>query len=170
MSLREDALRTAVLKTLADDVTDAIGTAKDGIREPMLDAGIKSLSAKLADGTEVASLTLAGGGAVPRITDPDAFLRWVQANHPGETETVVREGYRKKILDAAKREGRAVDPVSGEVIPGIEFTAGTPYVSVAFAKGHTPGREAIRAAWVAGEIDLRELVALPAPNGNGATA
>jgi hypothetical protein len=171
MSLASDALRTAVLKTLADDVDDAVTGGKGNLAAIMKELGIKSLTAKLDDGTEVATLTLAGGASSPRVANPREFLAWVQETHPGETEVVVRDGYKKKLLDLAKKEGRAVDPVSGEVVPGIEFSPGSQYVSVSFAKGRIPGRDAIRDAWANGGIDLREMIALPAaPTGSEAAA
>ena len=168
MNLPEESLRAAVLKTLADDVGSAVTDGKDSLRPVMEDLGIKSLAARLPDGREVATLTLAGGTASPRITDPGKFLAWVKEAHPTETEVIVRPDYAKTLLDQIAKAGRPVDPRSGEVVPGVEFEATTKYVSVTFAKGDTDGREHIRRAYRDGVIALPDVLALPAA-GNGAT-
>jgi hypothetical protein len=162
VSLADDALRTAVLKTVADDIGDAITTGKDGLRTVMQDTGIEKLAARLPDGTKVASLPLVGGEPSPRITDVAAFEAWVKANRPDETEVIIRDSYKNAVLAAAKTAGRAVDPASGEVIPGITFEPTTPYVKVDFAAGDIGGREHIRRAWRDGVISLPQVLELPA--------
>jgi hypothetical protein len=169
MTARDDALRTAVLKTLADDIGDAITTGKGGLLEYMQAEGIEKLAARLPDGTRVASLPVAGGEPSPRITDVAAFEAWVKANHPGETEVIIRDSYKKAVLADAKKAGRAVDRTSGDVIPGITFEATTAYVKVDFAAGDPDGRELIRRAWRDGVIELPAMVELPGGSGNGAT-
>jgi hypothetical protein len=166
MGLPEDALRDVTLKTLADDVTEAIKTGRSDLKTVMQDMGIKSLSARLPDGTQVATLTLAGGQEAPRITDPAKFLAWVQQAHPGETETIVRPGYTEALLKAMKESGRAVDPRTGEVVPGVEFAATEPYITPSFSKTGRGGREAIRRAWRVGAISLPSLLGLPSGNGD----
>ena len=168
MSLPEESLRAAVLKTLADDVGSAVTDGKDSLKPVMEDLGIKSLAAKLPDGREVATLTLAGGAPSPRITDPGKFLAWVKKVHPTETEVIVRPDYVKTLLEQMANAGRPVDPKSGEVVPGVEFGATTRYVSVTFAKGDTDGRERIRRAYRDGVIALPDVLALPVGE-NGAT-
>lgn len=168
MSMAADALRDVILKTLADDVEAAIKTGRDDLKARMGDESIKSLSAKLPDGTPVATLTLAGGKKAPRITDPAKFLAWVQAEHPTETETIVRPGYQEALLKQIADAGRVVDPRTGGPVPGVEFHDTTPYLTPSFARGDVPGRERIRRAWRDGVIDLREVLELPAPpNGSG---
>lgn len=162
MSIPEDSLRVAVFKTLADDVTDAGQVIRDGLVEAMRALRVKSLSAELPDGTEVATLTLAGGSAVPKVTDPGRFLAWVQQAHPTETEVIVRPDYQKTLLEAMKKAGRPVDPRTGETVPGVEFEKTTQYLTPSFAKGDIDGREHIRRAYRDGVITLPDVLALPA--------
>lgn len=164
MKLSDLALRIAALKTLADDVSDAIAGAKTALEKAMQDAGADRTAAKLPDGTKVASLPLAGGEAKARVTDPAALLAWVQKVHPEEVIQSVNPEYVKKLLAAADANGAAVDS-GGEVVPGIEFKPTTPYVSVNFTRGVTPGRTGrglIREAWHTGQLEVRDLLALPA--------
>ena len=159
--LPEDALRTAILKVLADDVMTALNGGKAELEGLMEGLGVRSLTAKLPDGTGVATLTRAGGKTAPRITSPAKFLAWVQEAHPAEVEPVVRDGYRTSLLAAMAKAGRPVDPATGEAVPGVEMATGSPYVSVKFASGDVPGRELVRRAWRDGAISLPSLLELP---------
>ena len=78
---------------------------------------------------------------------------------------MVRPAFTKAVLDAADRHGAAVTP-DGEAIPGIGLAPASPYLSVTFVKGAAPGaggRDLIRQAWRGGGLDVRDLIALPAP-------
>lgn len=165
MNLRDFALRAAVLKALADRVEAALKDAKAALKGGMEGSGADRVSAALPDGTKVASLPLAGGGMKPKVTDPDAFALWVARNYPGEMVPAVRPSYVDAVLKRAADDGVAVDPATGEAIPGVAFVEATTYVSVNFAKGSAPGkggRDAIRDAWQSGELDVREMLSLPA--------
>lgn len=162
MNAPDTALRTAVLKTLADDIGGAITADKESLRESMTATGSEKTGARLPDGTKVASLSLAGGELAPRITDPAAFRAWVERCHPGELETVIRDSFMQAVLSDAKKAGRALDRASGEVIPGVTFEPTTPYIRVTFTKGDLDGRELIRRAWRDGVIELPAMLALPA--------
>lgn len=162
MSHAEDALRTAVLKTLADEVGAAMTGGKASLLKVMQDERIEKLGAYLPDGTKVASLPVVGGEDAPRVTDPAAFEAWVKANHPDQTEVIVRPGYTEAVLKAAKLAGRALDRQTGDVIPGITFEPTTAYVKVDFATGDIDGREHIRRAWRNGAVSLPSVLALPA--------
>lgn len=150
MNLRDAALRAAVLKALADEIAATQLVAKAEAREGFEAAGASQAAAVLPDGTKVATVSLAGGGGqTASVTDEGAFLAWVAREHPGETQTVVRPEYRKKLLDAAKEAGRPLDPATGEIVPGITMRDTTPYVSVRFRPG---GADAIADAWAAGDL------------------
>ena len=156
MSLRNLALQAAVLKVLGDEIAARLALVKAAAQEAFEEAESTQAPALLPDGTKVATVSLAGGdGISASVTDDAAFLGWVTANHPGETELVVRDGYRKKVLDAAKKAGHAIDPVTGEKIPGVEIRDSRPYVSVRFRPG---GADAVADAWQAGELTAIDLV------------
>lgn len=164
----EQVLRAAVLKVLADDVTAALAEGKSVLEALMASLGVKSLSAKLPDGTDVGTVTRAGGKTAPRITEPGKFLAWVAEAHPSETEVIVRDGYRKVLLDAMAKAGRPVDPQTGEIVPGVEMAETAAYVSVRFASGDVPGRERIRRAWRDGAISVPDMLALPSGEASSA--
>lgn len=162
MSLPDDVLRDAVLKTLADDVLDALKGSRTALRNVMETLKIRSLTAELPDGTKVAILSLGGGDDKPRITDPARFLAWVREAHPAETETVVRDSYRETLLRDMAKAGRAVDPKTGELVPGIEFEKTGTYVTPSFSKTGPGGREMIRRAWRDGKVSPLDGLGLPA--------
>ena len=163
MSLSEDALKAVVLKTLGDDVGDALTGRKADLLKELQAIGVERLGVRLPDGTKVASLPVVGRESSPRITNVAAFEEWVKANRPDETIVIIRDSYKQAVLKAAKVAGRAVDRKTGDVIPGITFEATTPYVKVDFAGGDVDGRELIRRAWRNGTVSLPEVLALPAP-------
>jgi hypothetical protein len=157
VSVREAALTVAVLKVLADEIADRLQAAKRATEGGFIDTETTQAVPQLSDGTKVATVSYAGGdGRSATVSDPSALLAWVAEFHPDETEVVIRDGYRKKLLDAAKRDGRPIDPVTGEMVPGIEITPSRPYVSVRFKPG---GQDAITAAWRRGELKAVEIVA-----------
>ena len=160
-SLPADTLRTAVLKVLADEVKAATDDGKASLKDVMDGLGIRSLTATLADGTEVATVSRAGGAESPKVTDPDKFLAWVAENRPGEIVQSVRDSYTDALLAAMRKTGEPVDPETGEVVPGVEFRAGAEYLAVRFASGPVDGRERIKQAWRDRELDLAGLLALP---------
>jgi hypothetical protein len=157
MSVREQALTAAVLKVLADEIAAQLQVAKNATEHGFRETETTQAVPQLADGTKVATVTWAGGdGKTASVTNPDALLGWVQENHPSETEVIVRDSYRKKLLDTAKKEGRAIDPLTGELVPGITVGESKPYVSIRFRPG---GQDAIVAAWRSGELARIEVVA-----------
>ena len=156
MSIRDSALAAAVLKVLADEIAERLQAAKAEAAAGFRDTGTTQSVPVLSDGTKVATVSLAGEGSPSAsVTDPGKFLAWVQETHPGETEVIVREGYRKKLLDFAKAEGRAVDPATGEEVPGITVGQSRGYVSVRLKAG---GQDAIVSAWRSGELKGIEVV------------
>lgn len=170
MSLPQDAIRTAALKTLADDVKATLDQGKAGLLEVMAEQGITGLAARLPDGTKVASLPYVGGEDRAQVVDESALVAWVEKNLPGAIVKTVCKQTLKSLLDTANAEGRAVDLVTGEEIPGIAFGPSTPYTQVNFERGKEPGedgRALIREAWRTGALDVRDLLALPAGDGDG---
>jgi hypothetical protein len=161
-TLPQDTLRAAVLKALSDEIGKAIKDGKADLKQAADTLKIKALTAELPDGTEVATITRAGGAAKPRVTDERKFLDWVLANRPGEVMQAVRESYRKALLEAVEKAGQPVDPETGDVIPGVEFETTAEYLTVRFTGGNPGGQELIKRAWRNGQVSLDSLLALPA--------
>jgi hypothetical protein len=159
------ALRAAVLKVLLDAISDQLNTAKHQSEAAFTETGTTQAVPQLPDGTKIATVSLAGGDKnAAFVDDEQAFEAWVLSNHPEQCELVIRPEYRKGLLDAAKEAGKAVDPSTGEAVPGIAVQPAKPYVSVRFKPG---GKEAVAEAWRRGQLTEVDIVA-PAAIGDAA--
>jgi len=150
VSLRESALRVATLRALADKVKEASDRAREAMRAELEETGAEKSTAYLPDGTKAATVSYVAGKRTARVTDERALLAWVRKNRPQELEGQIRPAYLSVLLDSAAKRGVCVDEATGEVIPGVEAANGQPFVSCRFDSG---GRDAIAAAWQAGELD-----------------
>lgn len=152
MSYRHDlALRFAVLKTLAGELTTAKRQADSEIREAW-HPGDRN-SATLPDKTLLGAVTLAKGKTGSKLVDEPAFRAWVERTHPEEMETVtitrVKPAYSELIMSAARQLGQAIDATTGEEVPGITVEQGDPYPTMRLAPG---ARDVIAKAWQAGQL------------------
>jgi len=160
MNVSETALEAVVLKALLDQVSGRVKAAKAQAEAAFKETGTTGAIPQLPDGTKIATVTYAGGDSKSaRVTDENAFLAWVLAEHPEQMELVIRPSYQKGLLDAAEKAGQPIDPSTGETVPGIAVKDSTPYVSIRFKPG---AREAVAAAWRDGELAGVEIVA-PVP-------
>lgn len=162
MNPREIARALAVTTVIAD----AAKERKDQLRADLLDAldalGADSAKAELPDGTPVGKASLAGGKARAVVSDEDALTGWVADNAPTEVVWRIREAYRKALLDRLEPgpEGVAVDPATGEIVPGVRFTPTSPYVSMRFDRdGRASVIHALRSGAVA--LDITHTPELP---------
>jgi hypothetical protein len=133
-SLTELGLREAQWKAQLDAAQEYQARVKAGYEQARaavqaaLDGdegrGVKSFGALLPDGRAVASVTLTDPDPAPVVTDLDAFLGWVRDTYP--TEYQVREvheantAWQTALFKAMKKLGKAVDPATGEIVPGVE--------------------------------------------------
>ena len=149
-------MQAAVLKALLDEVSARVKTAKTEAETAFKETGTTGTVPQLPDGTKIAAVTYAGGDSKSAyVTDENAFLAWVLKEHPEQMELVIRPSYQKGLLDAAEKAGQAIDPTTGEAVPGIAVKNTTPYVSIRFKPG---AKEAVAAAWRAGELAGVEIV------------
>lgn len=151
MSTHELATKLAVFKVLSDLIKTQVDDTKAAVTESM-EPGDR-VTAKLQDGTKIASVTLTDPSARAKVVDEAAFTKWVEANAPSEVVATVRESYRKQLLDAVKSRGAPVTE-NGEEIPGVDVTTTDPYPSVRAASG---AQEAIAKAWRDGTVQLGAL-------------
>jgi hypothetical protein len=157
MNLSASALQAAVLKVLLDEISSHMEAVKARAGAAFKASGASQTVPELPDGTKVATVSYSGGGGNSAyISSEDALLAWVLANHPDEVEMVIRDGYKKKLTDAAKKTGTPIDPATGEIVPGITVKASRPFVSIRFKPG---GKEAVAAAWRAGELGGVDIIA-----------
>ncbi len=128
---RDVAVRVAALKALYDRVRDAYNAARAEASDT-LQPGDR-LRATLADGADIGTVSVVEGRITAKVTDPDALLKWVQVNAPGEVETVqrVRESYVGALLARCENvDGAAMHAKTGELLPGVAFTVGDTYARV----------------------------------------
>lgn len=93
----------------------------------------------------------------------DAYVRTQKViASAGRRPPTVRPAFTASILAAAEKAKVAVDPTTGEEIPGITVTPGgaAGYIS---ARVSDAQRQAIMEAWAAGELDLLELATTEPP-------
>ena len=167
MNVTMPAMQAAVLKALLDEISARLDVVKRQTEEAFTETGATQAVPELPDGTKLATVSLAGGGGTSAYVDSDnELLAWVLKEHPDQVELVIRDGYRKALLDTAKKEGQPIDPSTGETVPGIAVKPSKPYVSIRFKPG---GKEAVAAAWRAGELAGVDIVA-PAQIATGEAA
>jgi hypothetical protein len=156
VNVSETALQAAVLKALLDEISARVKVTKAQAEAAFKETGTTGTVPTLPDGTKVATVTYAGGDSKSAyVLDANAFDAWVMKEHPEQMELVVRDSYRKGLLDAAEKAGQAIDPTTGETVPGIAVKDSTPYVSIRFKPG---AREAVAQAWRTGELAGIDLV------------
>lgn len=128
----EHAAHLAILKLLADKLSDAKTTAAGQVRDSWYPGDRNT--AVLPDGTPIGTVTLAKGRTSARLADEDAYTTWVTKTHPDQIETItttrVRADFTDRILSAARQRGEPVDAETGEIVPGITITEGDPYPTV----------------------------------------
>jgi hypothetical protein len=130
VSDRKNQLATAILagKLLADGLK---GTAERAeLAELMADDDDKQKPIRDAEGTELGTATLSGGKEQAKVTNEAELLEWVKVNRPDQLRQVVEPAYVKALLNAADKEGAAVDETTGEVIPGIEVETTKAFVNI----------------------------------------
>jgi hypothetical protein len=164
----------AAALALTTVIADAAKTRKDEIRAALAaaldDVGADSVRAELPDGTRVSKSTLIAPNPKPVVSDEAAFAAWVEGFRPDEIVKTVRESYKRVVLErlASTPDGTAIDPETGEVVPGVRFTTGATYVSTRFEKD---GRDAIVTAIREGLIEPSAVLSAlsPAPALPGGT-
>lgn len=162
MTPREIARALAVTSVIADAAKERKDQLREALRDALDDLGADSAKAELPDGTPIGKAALAGGKARAVVSNEDALTGWVAENAPTEVVFRVREAYRKALLDRLEPgpEGCAVDPATGEIVPGVTFTATAPYVSMRFDRdGRAAVIDALRSGAVA--LDITHTPELP---------
>jgi hypothetical protein len=169
MSLKDDATRVAVLKTLRDTVDAEYEAARlrllDGLRASRAELGLKSMRVTLPDDTPVATVTVVDPRPTVVVDDEATFTSWVAENYPTEVETrvTVRSSWQRRFVGTLATPGTppgpVADPRTGEVVPGLAARPAREPRS--FSLRSLPGgTEEITRAWRDGELDLRGLISL----------
>jgi hypothetical protein len=161
MSLKDNALRAAVLKAIADALKAEVDAGRDDLMHELLglyDAtGAKSLDVKVGD-VKVASIPLSIPKAGIEIADADALDAWIADRYPDclvevPAKTVVSSVVREAVVKSAVRAFDSGDVMTedGELIDGLIYKeAGRPKsFSIRF---EPDGRNRIAAAWQDGTL------------------
>ncbi len=144
MSIKDAALRTAVLKAVADALKAETDADRGALQQALIDlydaTGGKTLDVRLPNGERVATISLPISQSAWRVTDRAKLKAWCEANRP---EWLYEVPAHTEVAEAAVLE--AVEQ-TGEDVPGVTFEeGGTPQsFRVTFEKS---GRRAIAAAW-----------------------
>jgi hypothetical protein len=132
-----DAEKLAALGTYIKVLTDMEKDLRAAVTSDMGKRHVEKVGAYLPDGTKMASVSHTPGRKSARVTDDAAALAWCLRNHPEEVQTVqmIRPAYLKMLLDLAKADDAAagslgMDPLTGEELPFIEVTQGSPFVTI----------------------------------------
>lgn len=130
-----DAERLAALGTYVKVLSDAEKELRTSVTEDMGKMHVERVGAYLPDGTKMAAVTRSDGNRTVKIVDEEAALKWCQDRYPGEVvvEAAIRPAFRKKLLDIAGSlpvGSKGLDSATGEELPFIEVTQGSPYVTI----------------------------------------
>jgi len=164
MSLKEDAITVAALRTLRDIVDAEYEAARlrvmTGLREARDKVGLKSMRVNLPDGTPVATVTLIEPKPATVVGDEAAFVTWVADHYPSEIETQVRvrpSWQQKFFSELDPSDGPVVDPRTGETVKGLETIPASQPRSFCLRSLRGGTREIIR-AWRGGGLDLHRML------------
>ncbi|WP_233444644.1 hypothetical protein [Streptacidiphilus albus] len=170
LALREAALK-AELAAVQLHVTAAKAryeAARGRVQAAMDDEtqrGVTAFGAVMPSGQVVAKVVLTNPDPAPRITDERAWIDWVRDTYPTvHTTRFVREvspAWQSGLFKAMQKSGKAIDPATGEIVPGVEIPDER-------QRGHrltftADGEDAITQAFRAGLMTPDVLPALLAP-------
>jgi hypothetical protein len=127
-----DAEKLSALDAYLKVLKPAAEALRAQVTDDMGKRRVEKVGAYLPDGTKLASVTRSEGRISAHVTDEAAALKWCTERYPDEVETVriIRPAFLKMLLDTAKDGDVGVDPRTGEVLPFIEVTQGSPFVTV----------------------------------------
>jgi hypothetical protein len=143
-------LRAALLKIIATQADTAAKAAAAECGSVFAGTGTSQARPRLPDGTEIATIFTTGGGPGQlSVTDREKFTAWVAAEHPDETELVVRKSFEDQLIREVRKRGAAVTR-NGEPIPGLGPVAGR--ASGVTVKPRDDALENVTRAWREGAL------------------
>lgn len=162
MNPREIALALAVTTVVVDAATERKEQLRAELFEALENVGADAVKAELPSGERIAKSSITSPAPKAAVVDEAALIAYVQQTYPHniETKISIRPAFLNGLLKGAIEvsDYAAVDPETGEIIPGVAFSHGRPFISTRFDKG---GRDAVIDAIRAGDLSLD--VASPAP-------
>jgi hypothetical protein len=154
VSTRETATKLIVARVVRDRLSAADKGLREQARTDFDVPGVRDIG--VIGDEQIGSVQLTKGREAWTVTDPAALLAWVKANVPDEVVTVeqVRSSYVTALLARAKGQGNAVDPFTGELIPGIDCRTSGPTLTV---KPSKDAAQTIAQAFADGRLSLEDL-------------
>jgi hypothetical protein len=128
----QDAARAYLASGMIPSVIKVVYDGKDAARAGeelatwMKKHRVKAVDVVGPDGAALGTITYTPAGADAHVCDEDAFTGYVEKTHPEHIARTVRSEYRALLLAIAKETGTAVDPETGQEVPGITVGVGTP--------------------------------------------
>lgn len=122
MSTREDRLlagRQVFTKVIQSDVKAAFDKTREQL-EPLLGAD-EAIAAELPDGSRIGTVKRSKVKKSPAVTDEQALFAWVAEHRPEEIVQSVNPAFVEFLKGQVRKHGAAVDPSTGEIIPGVEM-------------------------------------------------
>lgn len=132
-NLKKLARLALAAKLITDFGKKETAAAKDEAMQLMLESGADRVRITADDGTDLGTMTYTRRANTPAIMDQVAFDAWVRERHPDRIKMVeqVDEKWLARLMNTARQLGDAVDPETGEVIPGVVMRATTePFLTI----------------------------------------
>ena len=125
MTTRDQARTVLAAQALVDEAGAHVKAERQNLLAEM--APGDRIAVRATSGEEVGKVWVSDPKARTVVTDSEAFMRWVQENHPEEVVMIptIRSSYRDALI---KADG--IDPTTGEEVPGMAQTVGTPTLTV----------------------------------------
>lgn len=125
MTTRDQARTVLGAQALVDEAGAHVKAERQNLLAEM--APGDRIAVRATSGEEVGKVWVSDPKARTVVTDSEAFVRWVQENHPEEVVMIptIRSSYRDALI---KADG--IDPTTGEEVPGMAQTVGTPTLTV----------------------------------------
>lgn len=142
MNPRDTALALAITTVIADVAKDQKEALRAELLASLEELGVDAVRAELPGEIRVAKTSIVAPSRKPFVADESSLVDYVAINNPQEVVQRVRDSFKRVFLERLVEgpNGEAVDPDTGEIVPGVLFSASAPYVSTRFDKG---GREAV---------------------------
>lgn len=134
-------------------VADVAKERKDAARTELANRmGPEAVAVKaVANGTDVGRATWVEGKPKPVVTDERAFLAFVTEHYPTETLTVVNPAFQRQLFsNLTVIDGTVLDS-NGVPVPGVEYRASDPFVSV---RKSAEARATVDALLSSGQLQL----------------
>lgn len=126
----KDALARHVMAVQLIEKACKSAEERRALAELLAESNTERVKVEADDGTKLGTVTYVEPKVRAKVSDADALLRWAKTAHPDMVREIVDNAYLTKLLGAAEDAGIAVDPSTGELVPGIELTETTGHVRV----------------------------------------